>query len=138
MPGRGRRKRSWRGPAVPHLPARAPQPPVDPACGDAEDELPEPELPRREPPSLMLLDPLPDGLIASLGPEPLHGLPGARGQDAAHDLLAVAVPTEGAGGGIPEESLDGSRKSVGLGSRLSAFRFVRVRHEWLHFMPVSR
>jgi hypothetical protein len=94
------------------LPAIALQPPVDPAPWDAKHELPEAELLRREPPSLVLLDPTFDRLVAGPGAKPLDCLPRAGGENTADDLVAVMVPPEGAGTGIPEKSPDGRRKEI--------------------------
>lgn len=81
-------------PLVPDSSAIVLQPPVHTACGDAEHELPEPELLRRKSSPLPLFDPGADGFVTSPGTEPLDRLPGTRSENTADDLLAIPVPLE--------------------------------------------
>jgi hypothetical protein len=81
-------------PVVPDSPTIALQPPVHPARGDAEHELPEPELLGRKSSPLPLFDPGADGLVTGPGTEPLDRLPWTRSENTANDLLAITVPLE--------------------------------------------
>jgi len=64
-------------PVVPDSSTIALQPPIHPARGDAEHELPESELLRRKSSPLPLFDPGADGLVTGPGTEPPDCLPGA-------------------------------------------------------------
>ena len=64
------------GPAIPHLPALAFQPLIDPAAWDVEHDLPISELAWGETSPLVALDPATDGLISRRRAEPLDRLPG--------------------------------------------------------------
>ena len=80
-------------PVIPDSPTVA-KPPIHPARGDAEYELPKSELLGRKSSPLPLFDPGADGLVTGPGTEPLDGLPGARSENTADDLLAIPVPPE--------------------------------------------
>lgn len=97
---------SSRGTAIPDLTLFAAQPLIDLSMRQLENELPEPELARRQSPSLVPLDPFAELIVTGLLPQPLHGIPGAGGKDSSDDLLPVPLPPQLARVEVPEEAPD--------------------------------